>query len=312
MLTLSERIRGGIYGALVGDALGVPVEFTAREQRDIDPVGSMRGFGTWEQPPGTWSDDGSLLLCSTEALLDGYEPDRMANAFVRWIADGHWSARGTVFDVGSGTRTAIRRLACGTKPEHAGGTQESDNGNGSLMRILPVALRFASQPLEFVANVAAQSSRLTHGHPRSCFACAIYCTIACRLAAGTSPQDAIRQAATFVRRWNSPCTSELSRFERALDPNLGSCNRREIESGGYVVETLEAALWCVLNNSSYEETVLDAVNLGADTDTTACVTGGLAGVIYGEQAIPVEWRSQLPREDELDQLISRFVQQSTI
>ena len=307
----TDRVRGGIFGALVGDALGVPVEFTAREQRDIDPVGSMRGFGTWEQPPGTWSDDGSLLLCSAEALLDGYSPAKMADGFVRWISNGHWAAHGTIFDVGSGTRTAIRRLANGTAPEEAGGTEQSDNGNGSLMRILPVALRFAGQPAATIAEVAARASRLTHAHPRSSLACAIYCIVASRLLDGAQPKDAIRQTATFIRKWSGTPVSELSYFDRALNPELGSLPRKEIESGGYVVETLEAALWCLLTNTYYEETVLAAVNLGSDTDTTGCVTGGLAGILYGEQAIPIEWRSQLPRQDELEQLITRFVAQST-
>ncbi len=309
-LSKTDRIRGGIYGALVGDALGVPVEFAAREQRDIDPITSMRGFGTWEQPPGTWSDDGSLLLCSAEALLDGYSPARMAEGFVRWMTQGHWGAHGTIFDIGNGTRTAIRRLANGTTPEEAGGAEECDNGNGSLMRILPVALRFAGQPAARMAEVAARASRLTHAHPRSSLACAIYCIVATRLLDGAQPKDAIRQTATFIRNWGGAPASELSHFNRALNPELGSLSRREIASGGYVVETLEAALWCLLTNTSYQETVLATVNLGSDTDTTGCVAGGLAGILYGEQAIPIEWRSQLPQQDKLEQLITRFVGQS--
>ncbi len=309
LLPQADRMRGAIYGALVGDALGVPVEFTTREQRDIKPVVSMRGFGTWQQPPGTWSDDGALLLCSAEALLDGYSPARMADGFVRWISKGHWSAHGEVFDIGNGTRTAIRRLAGGIEPEQAGGADQNDNGNGSLMRILPVALRFADRPAATVAEVAARASRLTHAHPRSSLACAIYCVVAARLLDGAQPNDAIRQTATFIRNWSGTPVAELAHFDRALNPELGALPCHEIASGGYVVETLEAALWCLLTTTNYQQAVLAAVNLGADTDTTGCVAGGLAGILYGERAIPLQWGSQLPRQEELGQLVTRFVAQ---
>ena len=152
-LTWQDRMRGGILGALVGDALGVPVEFSDREKRDADPVAEMRGFGTWSQLPGTWSDDGALLLCLAEALAAGGGPAAAGALFVRWVEDGHWTARGDVFDVGNTTDHALRRIARGISAELAGPADEHSNGNGSLMRILPVALRFAHVPAKTVASL---------------------------------------------------------------------------------------------------------------------------------------------------------------
>ena len=310
MPTYVDRIRGGIYGALVGDALGVPVEFSERDDRDFDPVTGMRGYGTWAQLPGTWSDDGSLLLCSVEALVDGYSPERLANGFVRWLNETHWSARGSVFDIGNATRTAIRRLAAGTSPEVAGGTAPGDNGNGSLMRILPVALRFAGEKPDLIASIAARASRLTHAHPRSCLACSIYCDLAARLLAGEPLRNAHQRTAAFIQGWADAPASEMPEFSRVLSPGLAALPRAQIASGGYVVETLEAATWCLLKNTDFRGTVLSAVNLGFDTDTTGCVTGGLAGVLYGMDAIPTEWLASLPRQEELDQLIAEFAARS--
>ena len=305
-ISLKDRIRGGIYGALVGDALGVPVEFADRYDRDFDPVAGMRGYGTWSQPPGTWSDDGALLLCSAEALLDGYSAEKMASGFVAWLDGGQWAAHGMVFDVGGTTRRAIRRLASGVDPEQAGGQTEESNGNGSLMRILPVGLRFHGAPPAVIAATAARASRLTHAHPRACLACSIYSVLASRLLAGDLVAEARQKTAGFIRGWPDTPAAEVPTFERALAPALASAQRWEIGSGGYVVDTLEAALWCLLTNASFEATVLAAVNLGSDTDTTGCVAGGLAGIVYGVDSIPLAWRSVLPHQEELEHLVNEF------
>ncbi len=164
---------GGIVGSLVGDALGVPVEFSSRADRDDDPVTSMRGFGTWNQPAGTWSDDGALLLCTIESLIDE-DPDEehAGRLFVRWLREGHWAVRGNAFDVGGATRAALERIARGAPAATAGGGGEGDNGNGSLMRILPVSLRFADAGPDIAASFAMRWSAITHRHPRSQLACA--------------------------------------------------------------------------------------------------------------------------------------------
>lgn len=315
MRTADTTIRGAVYGALVGDALGVPVEFSSREKRDADPVREMRAYGTWSQPAGTWSDDGALILCSLEALADsaGFDSERMGKLFVDWMLHAHWTARGERFDIGNATFGALSRIASGVSAEQAGGTSERDNGNGSLMRILPMALRFAhtTTPAE-LALLAMRASAITHGHIRSKLACAFYCILARRLLimrdACTSIHiaqavaDAICDFAPILEAH----PNERAAFARIMDGDIATAARNTINSGGYVVSTLEAALWCLLQHDTFAETVLAAVNLGEDTDTTGCVAAGLAGIIYGFDAIPSEWLGALPRGDEIDLLLKRF------
>lgn len=155
-LTFQERCEGALYGSLVGDALGVPVEFSSREQRDSDPVSDMRAYGTWNQPAGTWSDDGALLLCTAETLIDGTDIERTGASCVRWMKNGEWAAHGKIFDIGGATQSALRRIESDCPATLAGGQGVESNGNGSLMRILPVALRFHSASPDTVSSIAMQ------------------------------------------------------------------------------------------------------------------------------------------------------------
>lgn len=292
--SLSDRISGGIVGALVGDALGVPVEFSTRPERDADPVTGLRAFGTWHQPAGTWSDDGALLLCTIEALAENADLAYGGKLFLRWRREGYLAARGERFDIGAATDAALARIAAGAPAAEAGGHRETDNGNGSLMRILPVALRFADTQPQALAAQAMNWSAVTHRHPRSQLACAYYCLLAQQLLQGASPEFAIASVAREFRAMLDSFPGEQRQFERILDPGFSTTARAQIRSGGYVIDTLEAALWCLLQGGSFSDVVLRAVNLGGDTDTTACVAGGLAGVWLGVAAIPVEWSSALP------------------
>lgn len=307
----SSRMFGGLWGAVVGDALGVPVEFAPRDERQRDPVIGMRGYGTFHLPAGSWSDDSSLLLCTVEALCEPrYRPERLGELFVAWVREGYWTPYGMAFDVGYGTLAAIRRIADGAKPEEAGGTGDYDNGNGSLMRILPVALRWRDHG-EVVA-AANRVSSITHRHPRSQIACGLYCIIARSLLDGLTPEEARAAAAAAADKHYSspPFQQEARRFARLLSPGFAAIPEREIESSGYVVHTLEAAAWCLLTTTSFEDAVLKAVNLGSDTDTTACVVGGLAGLAYGLQAIPRAWIDVIARRDDIDGLFQRFCAQT--
>ena len=196
----STRINGGLLGLLVGDALGVPVEFSSREQRLADPVTDMRAFGTHNQPAGTWSDDGSLALCTASSLIDaGYDLEDTARRFVGWLDEAYWTPHGKVFDIGYTTRRAIQRLRKGTPPTEAGGQREQDNGNGSLMRILPLALRFPNLPVPELLDRAHGLSCLTHAHPRAQLACGFYTVLATRLLAGEMATDAYHAAIEITR-----------------------------------------------------------------------------------------------------------------
>lgn len=305
-LSRAPRIRGALYGALVGDALGVPVEFSTRAKRDADPVHDMRGNGTWNQLSGTWSDDGALLLCAADTLVEGFDLERMASAFVRWMKQGEWAARGNVFDIGHTTKAALDLVHSGCPADLAGGDGEQSNGNGSLMRILPVALKFADTAPATLASHAMSASTITHRHIRSQLACAYYCLVAQRLLLGEPIENACGGAAISFRAILAKHPVEQEIFARVLSPEFAKEPRASIRSGGYVINTLEASLWCLRNHSDFASTVLASVNLGGDTDTTGCVTGGLAGVHYGFSALPPAWIDRLPRRVDLYNLFDRF------
>ncbi|MBD2521226.1 MULTISPECIES: ADP-ribosylglycohydrolase family protein [unclassified Nostoc] len=307
MLTGAKTL-SGLMGLCVGDALGVPVEFTSRAERVKSPVTTMQGYGTWNQPPGTWSDDSSLSFCLAECLCRGYSLDAIANSFWRWYKEAYWTPRGDVFDIGQTTHTAIMRLKQGVVPHQAGGKVENSNGNGSLMRILPMAYCHRNLTLgELLARVHDVSA-ITHAHARSQMSCGIYISIAVALLEGADPQTAYLQALQDIQTIYSvrEFLLEKPHFGRIFSGEIAKLPVEEINSGGYVIDTLESSLWCLLNSSSYSEAVLKAVNLGGDTDTTAAVTGGLAGIYYGVENIPQKWMNQIARRQDIIYLAERF------
>ncbi|MBW4676925.1 MAG: ADP-ribosylglycohydrolase family protein [Desmonostoc geniculatum HA4340-LM1] len=307
MLTAAKTL-SGLMGLCVGDALGVPVEFTSRAERVKSPVTTMLGYGTWNQPPGTWSDDSSLSFCLAESLCRGYSLEAIANSFWRWYKEAYWTPRGDVFDIGQTTHTALMRLKQGVVAHQAGGKVENSNGNGSLMRILPMAYCHRSLTLgELIARVHDVSG-ITHAHTRSQMACGIYISIAVSLLEGADLQTAYIQGLQDIQTIYSvrEFLLEKPHFGRVFSGEIAKLPVEEINSGGYVIDTLESSLWCLLNSSSYSEAVLKAVNLGGDTDTTAAVTGGLAGIYYGVESIPRQWINQIARKQDIIYLAERF------
>ena len=314
-LTFKDRVLGGLWGAVVGDALGVPVEFMSRVVLQRDPVTDLREYGTHHQPKGTWSDDTSLMLCTMDSLVrHEFDAADMGHRLVQWRDGELWTPWGKVFDIGGTTSAAVGRIEQGVPAEQAGGTDENSNGNGSLMRILPIALRFASEPSERLLDFAHRASAITHRHPRSQMACGFYCLVAAGLLKGAAPAAvhaaAVQIADAFYRQ--PPFAAELPHFAKAFSLNLPTLAEREISSGGYVVNTLTAALWCVLTSNDFRETVLKAVNLGGDTDTTGIAAGGLAGVYGGLAAVPQYWRSAMARAGDLAMLFEQFAARATV
>lgn len=303
-----RRVVGGLIGLAVGDALGVPVEFESRDQRVQDPVTGMRSGGPHAQPAGTWSDDTSLTFCSVEVLLDEYSAERLGRAFTEWLQDGRWTARGEVFDIGSTTRAAIMRLIEGYSAHESGSPLECDNGNGSLMRILPIALANCRWSIPLMLERVHEASRITHAHPRSLFACGLYGLIVRNLLFHRAPGAAYRYAMDTARTYykQGPWRDEQRVFRSLLRGTLGEATPDRIHGSGYVVSTLEAAVWSLVTTRNYRDCVLRAVNLGEDTDTVAAVAGGMAGVAYGIDGIPGEWIDQLARRDQLLDMAQRF------
>lgn len=298
-----------LYGVCVGDALGVPVEFESREFLKKNPVVKMQSGGVHGQGIGVWSDDSSLTFCLAESIIEGYDILRLANKFIKWKNEGYWTATGEVFDIGNTTRQSIINLSKGVHPNLAGGQNEIDNGNGSLMRILPLALLIKDLSIEKRFELVKEVSSITHVHNRSVISCFYYLEFALQLMEGKDKfeiYENLKKTIPVFLNSNKIHIVELTHFDRLLNGNIYELNENVIQSGGYVIQTLEASIWCLLTTDTYEDAVLKAVNLGGDTDTTGAVTGGLAGLFYGYAAIPKSWIMPLLKKEEIDELINKF------
>lgn len=314
---MKNKIESALFGVAVGDALGVPYEFLSRNQMKKFPAVEMIGYGTHNQPAGTWSDDSSLTFCLAETLAEKYDLQKLANRFVNWKEYSYWTPHGEVFDIGIATSIAIHELHCGKDPVLAGGDTEESNGNGSLMRILPLLFYIKDMPIDQRYQHVKEVSSLTHRHVRSVIACFIYLEYALQLYNGKSKDDALKEMQEIVKSFlenpNMP-QSEIDRFHRILSFKVGdydvqpieSLSESEIFSSGYVLNTLEASIWCILQTDNYKDAVLKAVNLGSDTDTTGAVAGGLAGIYYGMENIPAKWIDSLARSNDIKDLANRL------
>ncbi len=299
-----DRVRGGLFGVCVGDALGLSVEGASRSYMKRHPV---TGMGSSEEiPAGWWSDDSSLTLCLAQSISDNGRVVLVdiADRFRRWLYDGYWTPSGRAFGIGATTLHAIERLRSGVPPLVAGGREEFSNGNGSLMRILPLGFALMDAPFDECMKTVHDVSSITHAHPRSHIACGIYVQLCIFLLKGMNPRDAYNTMQKKVRAYyrKEPYRSELVHFSRLLDSDIGELSEDAVVSSGYVVDTLEASIWCILRGGSYEETVLRAVNLGGDSDTTGAVSGGLSGLFLGYGSIPERWIAAVARNDDIDRL----------
>lgn len=303
-----NKVLDGIIGFCVGDALGVPVEFKTREELVKEPVTDMIGYGTYNQPPGTWSDDTSLTLCLVESLCNGLNLEDIGERYVKWYYDSYWTPHNMTFDVGNTTKEAIRRISEGVSPEQAGLNDEHSNGNGSLMRVLPLAFYLKNFKDEEKYSVIYKISSITHRHLRSILACSIYVEYAINLLKGYSKKEAYKNMKENIINFysNTVFRKEFDSYNRILKYDIARLKEEEIKSSGYVVDTLEAVFWCFLNRDGYKEVVLTAVNLGNDTDTIAAIAGGLAGIYYGIEAIPKKWIDEIARKDDIIRLAEQF------
>lgn len=302
---LRSRLEGGLWGVLVGDAFGLTFQFTSRLYMELN-------YPRPREIPmldGLWSDDSSLTLATAHALTEGYSIEKIARNFLSWYYDGEFTPRGYTFDEGNTTSRAIERIAQGVPPLEAGGRGERDNGNGSLMRILPAAYYayFKLDSLDERLNIIHEVSMITHAHPRSLIGCGIYSLIVWNILDGMDKLEAYHKAVSTAERFYSkkPFAEELSHYERVLNGKIYKAERSSIRGSGYVVHTLEASLWAFLRNESFADAIKDVVSLGEDADTTGAVTGGLAGTYYGIEAIPVEW---LEKIEAFNNVFSVFIQ----
>ena len=307
----AKIVRGMLLGLATGDALGVPVEFEWRHNLKVKPVLGMREGGSWGQPAGTWSDDTSMTIAAMESIarLKRINWQDIMENFLRWYEHDEFTANGVCFDIGTTTRAALVRFLRNLLPaDKCGATDLRSNGNGSLMRILPATLyvygthgKISADELETIH----QFSALTHGHIISQMACGIYSLIAAQILNGEAFPDAFRLGMNDAKNIYGT-NADFENFARLCDENFAALPEEKISTSGYVVDTLEASLWCMLNTADYKSVVLKAVNLGRDTDTTGAVAGGLAGLLYGVESIPAQWLETLKRRDYLEKLCDDF------
>ena len=293
------KVKDGIVGLVVGDALGVPVEFSTRAERERDPVREMREGGDHRQPKGTWSDDTSMTIATMTSITNknAIDYDDIMDEFVKWLChDAHTNSDDGTFDNGRATADAIVRYANGTPALEAGGRGEYDNGNGSLMRILPLAF-IPDIDYDTVENV----SSLTHAHEISRIACALYIEIAkSMLESERKISEHVESACEKIKEHYKDA-ERLESFDRIFSNDLD-----EVRGRTFVVGSLECVIHCLLTTANYQEAVLKAVNYGEDTDTTAAICGGLAGIYYGYDSIPKEWIDSINRIDEVIELCERY------
>lgn len=299
----------GIMGFVVGDALGAPAEFGERWMRDLDPVKEMRSGGVFDVPPGGWTDDTSMTVATMESLKMGFSPVDMMNRFLSWYRTGEYSWCKKPIGVGKQILKALEHYEQNLDIHICGGADEIDNGNGSLMRILPVCLQVkqGNYHIEDAIQRIHETSVLTHAHKRSLIACGMYYFIVSAILDGKEMfieriQKGIDEAFRFYAQ-----EPELEYYTRVRNlQEFRHVEREQISSSGYVIDTFEAVIWCLITTETFKECLLKAVNLGLDTDTIAAIAGGLAGLYYGYKEIPQEWLEVIKERERLEELCRVF------
>ncbi|MBP1622992.1 MAG: ADP-ribosylglycohydrolase [Acidobacteria bacterium] len=291
-----RRFRGCLLGLAAGDAIGTALEF--KPPGSFKPITGMTGGGPFRLGPGQWTDDTSMALCLAESLVEkeGFDPKDHMERYVRWWKEGHLSCTGECFDIGTATRAALSRYLQTGDP-FSGSTDPYSAGNGSIMRLAPVPMFYANEPVRAI-ELAAESSRTTHGAATAVDACRYFAALTVGALKGTSKEQLLSDHFSPVSGYwqDHPLESEIQKIAN------GSFRRKEppqIQGTGYVVRSLEAALWAFDRSRDFREGCLLAANLGDDADTTAAVYGQLAGAFYGEGGIPSEWLDKLAMRDQI-------------
>jgi ADP-ribosyl-[dinitrogen reductase] hydrolase len=286
-----ERYRGALLGLAAGDAVGTTLEF--KPPGSFEPIEDMVGGGPFDLEPGEWTDDTSMALCLAASLVHcrGFDARDQMNRYCNWSSHGYMSSNGECFDIGNTVSDALRRYKLTNEP-FSGSTDPQSAGNGSLMRLAPVVL-FYHPDREACIRYAGESSRTTHGAQEAVDACKIFAQILSSALDGNAKPEVLSASAP------------LSTSERLNAIASGAYSGRapeEICGTGYVVDAIEAALWCFERTSSFRDAVLAAANLGDDADTTAAICGQVAGAFYGVGGIPERWVSLLAMRDEIVEL----------
>lgn len=301
-MLIEPLIRNSLLGFILGDVLGLPVEFKTREELKANPVTGLLEFGTHNQPLGTWSDDTSMVLATIESLVgkERLDYEDLMNKFLKWYKEGYFTPYGKCFDIGSTTRQALEKYYL-TKcnPLDCGGKEEFDNGNGSLMRMLPIAFYCLAKDLKDkeIYQTVSEVSSLTHRHSKSIFSCYLYVVFMIHIVKGRFKDKKIIYQ-EFKKYVELNQEGHCLEFNRILG-DITKLEEREIKSTGYVIDTLESSIWCFLTTNNSKEAILKAVNLGEDTDTIGAITGSIAGTYYQDIESLKEWLSKIVKLEEI-------------
>jgi ADP-ribosyl-[dinitrogen reductase] hydrolase len=298
MVLIKDRFFGCLVGLAAGDALGTTVEFSS--PGTFEPVTDIVGGGVFGLKPGQWTDDTSMALCLAESLVrkDEFDPADQMRRYTNWYYVGYMSSTGTCFDIGGATRGALHRFEATGDP-YSGSVDPMNAGNGSIMRLAPVAMAYANRPEEAI-RYAEMSSRTTHGAVESVEACAVLASILVAALRGADKEAML--SADVCRKWRRDKPTYSAAIEGIIQGSYRHKEPPEIQGTGYVIRSLEAALWAFYHSTSFESGALLAVNLGDDADTTGAVYGQIAGTYYGQSGIPGHWREKLSMKETIDEL----------
>ena len=303
-------IKDSLYGFIVGDAIGVPIEFVARNKLMKKPVTSMLGYGSHDVPKGTWSDDTSMTLATIDSLIKNggkINCNDIADRFCNWINNADYTATNIVFDIGITTKYALIRY-CNDKNDatKCGGSGFNENGNGSLMRMLPIVWYCYYNKIQSkeILDVVRNISSITHAHDISIMGCYIYVNYLLFLLQGNDKYTSYN----MVKNLDYSIFSEKIRevYKRLLKTDISKEKLENIYSTGYVVHTLETVFWIILNSNTYNEAIIGAINLGGDTDTIGAIVGSIAGILYGYDTISKKWLNDLQSKDVLNYYITEM------
>lgn len=291
-----NRARGCLLGLAIGDAIGTTVEFKPRGSFPL--MTDMVGGGPFRLKAGEWTDDTSMALCLGASLLEkGFDLHDQISRYVRWRRDGYMSSNGRCFDIGIATSEALSQFETNGNPE-AGSTNPRSAGNGCIMRLAPVPIMYMNEP-EKAASLSAEQSKTTHGATECLDASRLFGEILVRALQGRASKTEI-----LVSAQNTQCSP--SRLQDIAAGKYGKLERQQIKGSGYVVDSLEAALWCFYTTETFSDAVLAAANLGDDADTTAAITGQLAGAFYGEAGIPRSWLNKVAMGKEIGEMAEQL------
>lgn len=333
---MNNLINSGIVGFAIGDAMGVPIEFEEREELLKHPVKKMLSYGSHDVPKGCWSDDTSMVLATMDSIIDtkSINYNDMADKFCDWINDAKYTSTNELFDIGITTKNSLIKYWNSKNPYYSafgigrttlvsinkynknkvdatkcGGTSFEDNGNGSLMRILPISfyLYYKNNELkdDTIYEIVKNVSSITHGHEISIMGCVIYVIYILNILKGLSKIESYERINDFnFKKYFSNETIKL--YKRILKNEIPNLKIDDIDSKGYVVCTLETVLWVTLKANNFEESIIGAINLGNDTDTIGALVGGISGLLYGYESIPKDWLTDLKRKKYIEQMCINF------